>query len=120
MLNQRRSLARRKNKLKKIFIIAGVLILLIIGLLIAKSFTGNSVNEGNFANEGDKLTIQVKIPCSGHAGLIKSELQNLDGIKSITFKGQNFFDVYYDSTKISPEKILGARIFQEYPAKIIK
>lgn len=54
---------------------------------------------------GESFTLQVAIPCSGHASLITWELKKLDGVNDVRFRAPNFFDVRYDINKISKEKI---------------
>ena len=111
---------------KYIFIIIAVLIIAVaLGAYVIGNKTDTSrniINNNDNANNGEaneKLTLLVNIPCSGHAGLIKYGLSQNEGIKSITFRAPNMFDIYYSPDKISKEKILGMEIFKDYPAKII-
>ena len=62
------------------------------------------------------LTLDVAIPCSGHAPLIIGELKKTEGVLSVTFRSV-LFDVKYDPSKTSPEKILSIEIFKTYAAK---
>jgi len=107
---------------KYIFIVAAALV---IGIAIIGYVIGNNTNtSGSTINNGSKsqtakLTLEVSIPCSGHAGLIESEMQKLEGIENVSFRAPNLFDVYYNSDKISKENILSTGIFKEYPAKIV-
>jgi len=66
-----------------------------------------------------KMTIEVDIPCSGHAFLISSELKRLSGVQDVEFKAPNLFDVYYDHKKISEKNILSSDIFKSFKAKIL-
>ena len=63
------------------------------------------------------ITLNVAIPCSGHAPLIISELQKVPGIKDVKYNGD--FVVYYDSAVTDKNKITSIDIFKEYPAKIL-
>jgi len=65
------------------------------------------------------LTLQVEIPCSGHAPLITDELKKLDGISNIKFRFPNYFDVSYDSNKLSKDRILSLEIFKTFKANAI-
>ena len=65
------------------------------------------------------MKIQVDIPCSGHAPLIKQELSRIAGIREITFIGSNEFDITYDPSKVTKSDILNIGIFKTYPAKEI-
>lgn len=67
--------------------------------------------------EPNKLTLSVAIPCPGHASLITGELNKL-GVSS-KFRMPNYFDVTYDSEKISVDDILALDIFKTYNAKIL-
>lgn len=66
-----------------------------------------------------QVTIQVQIPCSGHAPLIIDELKKLPGIGEIKFQMPNRFAVNYDSSKTDPGKIVSAEIFRSYPAIVV-
>ncbi|MEK7580032.1 MAG: hypothetical protein AAB465_00240 [Patescibacteria group bacterium] len=66
-----------------------------------------------------KMTIEVDIPCSGHAFLISSELKGLSGVQDVGFEAPNLFDVYYDHSKISEKNILSLDIFKSFKAKIL-
>jgi len=65
------------------------------------------------------LTIQVTIPCSGHAPLITRELNKINGITNIEFKFPNIFVISYDYTKISKQEILSLDVFNTYKAIIL-
>lgn len=99
--------------MKKIFIILGVVAILALGIIFAKiNFTGNVIE-----NEGDtSITLKVAIPCSGHASLIENELNKLLGISNVNFRLPNYFDVKYDSSKVSKQEILSLNIFKQYKA----
>jgi copper chaperone CopZ len=65
-----------------------------------------------------ELTLKVDIPCSGHAPLISNTLKELNGVKSVTFRFPDYFDVVYDSKQVTQEKILSVDVFTPYPAII--
>lgn len=66
-----------------------------------------------------KVTLEVQIPCSGHAPLIIDELNKISGIHNIIFRMPNFFDIDYDPQIITPEKITFLKIFTEFNATIV-
>ena len=101
------------GNVKKIFIIVGIVIaVLAFGIIFAKiTFTGNSIRE-----EDSAITLKVAIPCSGHASLIINELKKLQGVSNVEFRSPNYFDVRYDSTKVSKQEILSLNIFKQYKA----
>lgn len=68
---------------------------------------------------GPLITLQVEIPCSGHAPLIIGELEKINGVENVNFRIPNLFDVNYNSAKTSENKILALEIFKTYQAKII-
>lgn len=65
------------------------------------------------------ITLQVKIPCSGHASLIIDEIDSLEGVVSVNFKMPNKFVVSFDSSKISLGKITSLPVFMTYPAEVV-
>jgi len=92
--------------------IAVNLVMFLVIFPYAANATGNTSTEGM-----DSLRLQVNIPCSGHASLIKGELMKVDGVKSVRFDLPNIFEVGYDATTTSKEKIMSIGIFKDYPAK---
>lgn len=66
------------------------------------------------------VTLQVDLPCPGHAYLVTEELDKMSGIKNIKFRLPNLFDISFDPTIISKEKILGLDVLKIYQGKIIK
>ena len=103
--------------MKKIFIFAGIIIL-ILGILLGKNiFSGKAV----VGEQGDNIiTLKVTIPCSGHAYLIEGALKKISGIANVKFRAPNYFDVEYDSTKISSQEILALEVFRQYKAVEVK
>ncbi len=66
-----------------------------------------------------KITIQVDVPCSGHAPLVIDELKKINGVRDVKFRLPNIFDVSYDSQRTSEDEIISADVFRDFPAKII-
>lgn len=102
---------------KYIIITIAILALIIGGFFITANLTGNAtkVDTSNLS----KITLEVTIPCSGHAPLIKDALSKLNGVENIEYNPIKTFIIYYDSTKISEQDILYLPIFKDYPAKKI-
>lgn len=72
-------------------------------------------------SETDSLiTLQVNIPCPGHAPLIAEELKKINGVKNIRFRFPNLFDIEYCSQRTTLKTILSLEIFNTYKATIIK
>ena len=63
------------------------------------------------------LTLEVNIPCPGHASLITEELKSLDGVDKVEYAPLKTFKVYYNPEKLAKEDILNLKIFKEYTAK---
>jgi len=80
---------------------------------ISLAGTGNQNSDNLF------LTLQVDIPCPGHAPLISGELKTINGVTGVRYAGSNNFDVAFDSDKTSKEEILALDVFEVYPAKVI-
>lgn len=73
--------------------------------------------QGVSANAG-AVTLQVNIPCSGHAPLIMDELRKVDGITGVRYQFPNLFQVTYDTSKLTVQKILAIDVFKEFPARV--
>lgn len=114
------------QNLTKIIIYGFIGIIILASLFAAyayvnnKNITGNSIVESSNTDNIDleTITLAVNIPCSGHAGLIKYELEKV-GISNVKFSMPNEFRISYDKSKISKEQILALDIFKEYPANLI-
>lgn len=111
-----------KSNLKYLSVLYGsaigvnLLLFMIIFPLAANMATGAT---GNVVKEGlSELTLKVDIPCPGHAPLISEELKKDIGVKAVTFRFPNYFDVSYDSGITSAVKIKAAEIFNEFPAEV--
>lgn len=65
-------------------------------------------------------TIQVNVPCSGHAPLIISEVEKVIGVVAVKYRFPNFFDVTFDPQKTSLSQILNLQTFQFFKAQEIK
>ncbi len=62
------------------------------------------------------ISMEVEIPCSGHAPLIIDELKKTSGVISVSYEPQNFFSVQYDSKLVSENDIFSLEIFKTYKA----
>lgn len=74
----------------------------------------NIYNQSNISN----LTIDVDLPCSGHAPLVISDLKKNPDIVEVKFRLPNLFDIKY-SNKTSEEEILDTEIFKTFKASKI-
>ena len=117
-----------KNKRKYLLILYGTtisvnLILFIVVFPIAaninlKASVGNEVIKSQ--NSLSSITLEVSIPCPGHAPLITGELKNIIGVINVIFKFPNKFELIYDSAKTSEEQILSLDVFKTYKATVKK
>jgi hypothetical protein len=64
------------------------------------------------------VTLEVDIPCSGHAPLIIDELKKVQGISEITYRQPNLFEVSYLPDQVDLEKILAQEVFVSFKAKV--
>lgn len=112
------------NKMKKqniiFFVVILVIIVIIVGILIVSSL---NLNSGEKQTEIDNqsiglsvLTINVAIPCGGHAPIIITSLKTLPGVEKIDYTPISKFKVYYNSTKTSKQEILSLEIFKQFKA----
>jgi hypothetical protein len=69
--------------------------------------------------ESSIIVLKVDIPCPGHAPLITDELKKLQGIGDIKFSLPNQFEISYDNSIASKQKILELEIFKEFKATVI-
>lgn len=75
--------------------------------------------KSQLSESGSLITLQVKIPCPGHAPLITGELKKISGVKDVRFKFPNLFDVSYDLGTTTKEEILSLNVFNTYRATVI-
>jgi hypothetical protein len=75
----------------------------------------NTITNNNLS----QFAINVNIPCSGHAFLIKTELFKNQGVTDVDYSFPSKFKITYDSSKTSQDEILNRDIFKQYPAKVI-
>ncbi|MEM4181786.1 MAG: hypothetical protein QXX68_01370 [Candidatus Pacearchaeota archaeon] len=125
--NEILSISGIKRKWKYLTILYGTTILtnLFLFMIIfpyATNLISNPTVTGAFVGvQGSQstLTIQVAIPCPGHAPLITGELNKIDGITNTEFKFPNIFTISYDSTKTSKQEILSLDVFNTYKATVL-
>jgi hypothetical protein len=120
-LKKQGGLSTAKNHKGYLSILLGTTlgISLIMYFFIFPMIAGVSASTG-ISSEKDKMIIlKVNIPCEGHAQLITEELKTIEGVNEIKFSSPNIFNVYYDSSKTSVDKILSLEIFNEYKANKI-
>jgi hypothetical protein len=63
-----------------------------------------------------QVSLDVEIPCSGHAPLISGDLLNLKGVLAVHFQLPSRFVVDYDPQQVTVDQILGLEIFKTYKA----
>ena len=63
-------------------------------------------------------TLQVSIPCPGHAPLIMGELKQVDGVLGVKYESPNLFQVRYDPARLTVDKILAQEVFKAFPAQV--
>ena len=68
----------------------------------------------------EKLTtLQVDIPCPGHAPLIIGELKKINGVEDVKFTFPNRFAVVYNPEKTGEAQIISLDVFNTYKATIM-
>lgn len=92
-------------------IVINILMIYAVFPLTTNMLSGKAVSETNIILKMETL------PCPGHAPLVVSELSKLDGVKSVRYLSGKNFEVYYDSGKITKQKILEHEICREFNAR---
>jgi len=116
-----------KNKWKYLSLLYGTTIFvnLILFMFVFPTVTNLNLKASageaiiNNQNNLSSITLEVAIPCSGHALLITDELKKINGVESVNFSLPDKFEVEYDSTKTSKEGIISLEIFKTYKAKVL-
>ncbi len=85
-----------------------------VQVVSASSATGLAAGSSNLAS----LTMEVDIPCPGHAPLISNELKGVPGVAEIKYSFPETFQVYYDGESSTKEAMLALEVFDEYPATV--
>ena len=89
------------------------------GLRVDNSAAAAVANQSEVAGAQATITLQVSIPCSGHAPLITGELKKLPGITALNYRFPDRFVVTYDTRQVTLEQILGLSVFQEFTARVL-
>lgn len=92
--------------------------IVIFPLLVSAYASPLATYSGNASTYLVKL--KVDIPCPGHAPLILQELKSLEGVIDVRYSFPNIFEVIYDSSKISKQKILALDVFKTYKAAVLE
>jgi len=85
-----------------------------LGLKAAIISAFGGIEKSQSTNLKSQLTLEVDIPCPGHAPLITSELKKIEGVENVKFQFPNIFEVNYDQEKTSKEQILSLEVFNTY------
>lgn len=110
-----------KNKWKYISVLYSttIIINLLMFFVIIPTLVNASTKKTIFQEKIlSDLSLNIQIPCSGHAPLIINELEEKGATSSVYFENPNIFKIKYDPEKTSPEKIVALEIFKTYPAEI--
>jgi len=99
-------------------ILVNLLLFMVIFPLTA-NLTSASFSPQSYTGKISTLTLQVSIPCPGHAPLISDELRKLSGILNVKFNFPNYFDVSYDPGKVSKQEILSLDVFKTFNANVV-
>ncbi len=98
-------------------IAVNLLLFMVIFPLVANMKSSQSRGTVLSQSTQSKISLEVAIPCPGHAPLIIDELGKTEGISWVEFKFPNLFEVNFDSRRISPEEILNLEIFKTFKAR---
>ncbi len=79
---------------------------------------GPSAPSGADTAAAKATTLQVAIPCPGHAPLIIDELRRVDGVLGVRYQSPNLFQVRYDPARLTVDRILAQEVFKSFPAQV--
>lgn len=65
------------------------------------------------------VRLMVAIPGSDHASLVAEDLKNVEGITDVYWSPPNLYDIKYDPSMTSVDKILSRDIFKKYNASVV-
>ncbi len=114
------SLQGIKRKWKYLSILYGTTIF--VNLFLFMVIFPIAANIGSVSVPGSStslLTLQVDIPCPGHAPLIVGELKKISGVENVKFKFPNLFEINYNPQKTTEKEIISLEVFNTYKAKIL-
>jgi len=66
----------------------------------------------------EATTLQVAIPCPGHAPLIIDELKQVEGVLGVRYQNPNLFHVRYDPARVTVDGILAQQVFRSFKAQV--
>lgn len=69
-------------------------------------------------NQLQIFTIEVDIPCPGHASLITGEVKKVSGVSGVRFLLPNKFEIAY-TEELTKNRVMALEVFKTYPAKIV-
>lgn len=102
------------------FLYTSVIAINLLMIYVIFPYAADLSSSGNVASnlENTKiLKLSFEIPCSGHAPLVISGLQKVNGIASVKYISGKSFEVLYNPGEISKEQILEQDICKEFNAK---
>lgn len=116
-----------KNKWKYLSILYGTtisvnLLFFMVIFPVAANLNLNPVSAAADSQnvQSKNLTLEVEIPCSGHAPLITEELKKISGVSEVKFRFPNLFDIKYNSSETQEDKIVSLEVFNTYKAKAVQ
>jgi hypothetical protein len=109
----------KKNYIYLLILYGTVILVNLLLFLVIFPKVANLNSGGDVAGVSDiksELTLEVDIPCSGHAFLVVGDVSKQEGVFEVKYRFPNLFDISYNSEKISVEEILLTEIFEEFEA----
>ena len=90
--------------------------IIIMVLLLALVTACSSTPTSNAVLSEQQMTIQVDIPCSGHASLITSNLYSIEGVEDVQYSAGHKFEITYNPAQTNENEILNLDVFNTYSA----
>ncbi len=107
---------RQKKYLATLYTITIGINLALFLVIFPLSANFAAASSSTATEDSEVFDMEVTIPCSGHAPLIINEVGALEGVQNVRYSFPYNFEVTYDVEVTSPQKILEAEIFEEFPA----
>lgn len=120
--SQTLSIIGLKKKWRYLSILYGttIIINLLLFTLIFPAAANFRANKNIVSKQTSQLTLEVDIPCSGHASLIINELEKIEGVINVKYKIPKNFNITFDPNQTSATEINSQGIFKEFQANKIQ
>lgn len=110
----RRGIKKKYKYLATLYSVTIITNILVAYLIIPALISGPDRRMEYGVNQLTLASIEVQIPCPGHAPLIIDELEKVSGVKDVSFQAPRTFKVAYNSEETSLDNIKMVEIFKAF------